>query len=271
MTDADDIDSITLTLDANTFVPDYDSSTGLVSYVPDSGLDEGFHTAILTVSDNTPEGNSDITSWSFMVDMTAPEQVTGVTVESISSSSLFVTWDASTDPDLAVYSVYRRTEDETEFTHVCFVCTHSEDGRAGFFPDIGLEPDATYCYKVTAWDMAGNEGDPSDLTEGTTTPTPAAGEMHVDRIFMDWWPARINRNHVSVYAEALVFIVDDNEVPVPGATVSGHWDDATTDSDSGVTNAYGYATLRSDTVRNPEDGITFTFLVDSVDKEGWTP
>jgi subtilisin len=267
--DADGINSVTLTLDGDTSVPDYDSSTGLSSYVPDS-LDEGYHTAILTVSDNTPEDNSDATSWSFTVDMTAPAQVTDVTVESISSSSLFITWDASTDPDLAVYSVYRRAVGETEFTHVCFVCTHSKDGRAGFFPDIGLEPNTTYYYQVTAWDMAGNEGDPSDLKEGTTVPTPAAGEMHIDRIFMDWWYSQISRKHVSVHAEAVVFVVDDKGIPVPGATVSGSWQGATADSDSGVTNAYGYATLRSDTVRNPEDGITFTFMVDNVDKEGWT-
>lgn len=118
--------------------------------------------------------------------------------------------------------------------------------------------------------MAGKEGGPSDLKKGTNVPTPAAGEMHVDRIFMDWWYSQISRKHVSVHAEAVVFVVDDKGIPVPGATVSGSWEGATTDSGSGVTNAYGYATLRSDTVRNPEDGITFTFVVDNVDKEGWT-
>jgi hypothetical protein len=31
----------------------------------------------------------------------------------------------------------------------------------------------------------------------------------------------------------------------------------------------GIATIRSDTVRNPENEITFTFAVENVDKEGW--
>jgi hypothetical protein len=94
--------------------------------------------------------------------------------------------------------------------------------------------------------------------------------MHVDRIFVDWWYARISPKHKWVLAEAGVVIVDAGGVPVPGATVYGHWEEATTDSDSGVTNSYGIVYLYSDTIRNPPDGTTFTFVVDNVDFSGWT-
>jgi len=74
----------------------------------------------------------------------------------------------------------------------------------------------------------------------------------------------------AVLAEAIVFIVDAEGVPVSGATVYGHWEDATTDSDSGVTDDIGGVFLRSDTVRNPPVGTTFTFVVDNVILSGWS-
>jgi len=52
--------------------------------------------------------------------------------------------------------------------------------------------------------------------------------------------------------------------------VSGHWSGATTDTDSGVTDTNGQVSLKSDKVRNPAGGTTFTFTVDDVTKDGWT-
>jgi hypothetical protein len=75
----------------------------------------------------------------------------------------------------------------------------------------------------------------------------------------------------NVYAIATVTIVDGSGVPVPGAEVSGVWSDATSDTDSGVTDESGQVALQSDRVRNPDSGITFTFTIDAdgVTKAGW--
>ena len=50
----------------------------------------------------------------------------------------------------------------------------------------------------------------------------------------------------------------------------GSWSGATSDTDSGVTDATGKVTLESDEVKNPPSGTTFTFTVDDVVKSGWT-
>ena len=110
---------------------------------------------------------------------------------------------------------------------------------------------------------------PSEPASGTTTPPTEPGTMHINRIEMSWWYRTLTRTNKFVFAEAIVFIVDAEGVPVPGATVSGHWEDATTDSDSGVTDDNGIVFLRSDTIRNPPDGTTFTFEVDGVVLSGW--
>ncbi len=74
----------------------------------------------------------------------------------------------------------------------------------------------------------------------------------------------------STNALATVTVVDANGSSVEGATVSGYWSGATSDSDSGVTSATGKVTLTSDTVSSPASGTTFTFTVTSVTLSGWT-
>ncbi len=72
-----------------------------------------------------------------------------------------------------------------------------------------------------------------------------------------------NRNGI-----ALMTVVDATGMPVEGATVSGHWSDLTDDMDSGLTNADGQVSFKSDKLRNTPG--TFTFNVDDVVLSGWT-
>lgn len=50
----------------------------------------------------------------------------------------------------------------------------------------------------------------------------------------------------------------------------GHWEGATADTDTGLTDASGEVSLKSDSVKNPQSGTTFTFVVDNVVLSGWT-
>lgn len=50
----------------------------------------------------------------------------------------------------------------------------------------------------------------------------------------------------------------------------GHWDGATADTDTGFTDASIEGSLKSDSVKNPQSGTTFTFVVDNVVLSGWT-
>jgi len=69
-------------------------------------------------------------------------------------------------------------------------------------------------------------------------------------------------------AKATITVVDNNGAAVNGATVSGHWESATSDTDSGITNASGMVTPSSDSLRRPPSGTTFIYRVDGVTKSG---
>ena len=100
-------------------------------------------------------------------------------------------------------------------------------------------------------------------------PPEPGGVMHVAGIDMDL--ASVQRGpNLWTYAIATVTIVDEGGLPVEGATVSGHWSGATSDSDTGVTGADGKVSLESDEVKNAPGGTTFTFTVDNVVLSGWT-
>ena len=91
------------------------------------------------------------------------------------------------------------------------------------------------------------------------------GVMHVASIDM-----ALGSQGPFTYAEATVTVVDSENAPVPTATVYGHWENATSDSDSGPTDGNGQVTLQSDKIKNPPSGTTYTFVVDDIVKEGWT-
>ncbi|MBU4350284.1 caspase family protein [bacterium] len=119
-------------------------------------------------------------------------------------------------------------------------------------------------YKPTSQDPQLWDGYEGELLVVISS-TSITDNMHVNSIEMSLKTAGINVNAI-----AIVTIVDSGGNPVEGATVSGYWSGATSDSDSGVTNVNGKVSLQSDKVRNPSSGTTFTFTVDGVTKDGWT-
>lgn len=55
---------------------------------------------------------------------------------------------------------------------------------------------------------------------------------------------------------------------LPGATVTGHWEDITSDLDSGITAADGSVFLQSDQIKWTTGSVTFTFVIDEITKDG---
>ena len=114
----------------------------------------------------------------------------------------------------------------------------------------------------------------ADVSEGGTTvvdftltpETTPSNTMHVFSIEMS---LKIAGKKVNAIATVTIFDASNNFVE--GATVYGHWSDATSDIDSGVTDTYGKVSLKSDKAKKPKNGeIIFTFTVDDVAKAGWT-
>jgi subtilisin len=118
---------------------------------------------------------------------------------------------------------------------------------------------------ATGWDSKYGYGlVDADEAAGLGTP-PSSEKMHVAKIDM---LLKIKGSLVNAIAN--IIIAEENGTPVGGATVSGTWSGATSDVDSGVTNASGIVSLESNKVKKPKSGTKFTFTVDKVTKEGWT-
>jgi hypothetical protein len=136
---------------------------------------------------------------------------------------------------------------------------------AGIFDVRGQLQSTADDLGVTGWDSEFGYGlVDADEAAGLGNP-PSSEKMHVAKIDM---LLKIKGSLVNAIAN--VIIADKNGVPVEGATVYGHWSGATSDVDSGVTNASGIVSLESNKVKKPKSGKTFTFKVDNVTKEGWT-
>jgi len=102
------------------------------------------------------------------------------------------------------------------------------------------------------------------ISVGSATEPPAGGSvMHVADIAMSTKSGGPNVNAI-----ATVTVVDDQGVPVGGATVSGKWSGLTSDSDSGQTDGSGRVSFNSDRLKKPS-GI-FNFSVSDVARAGST-
>ncbi|MFQ6097523.1 MAG: S8 family peptidase [Armatimonadota bacterium] len=105
--------------------------------------------------------------------------------------------------------------------------------------------------------------DAQAAVSGGPPPPPPSGTMHVASIDMS-----LRQRGPWTNAKANVTVLDEGDNPVPDATVAAHWENAATDSDSGTTAGDGSVTFQSDRTRATSG--TFTFVVDTVTKSGWT-
>lgn len=136
--------------------------------------------------------------------------------------------------------------------------------------DVSAWAVGEYTLYVHGLDSEDNWGETESVVLDVTE-APSDTTMYVSNIDMSISKIAEAGPNTFYTAIATVKIVDTDDAAVEGATVSGHWSDATTDTDSGVTNADGQVSLESNKVKNPTSGVTkFTFTVDNVEKTGWT-
>jgi len=255
--DDDDVTQVEFFYDTSSIGVDSNGADGWSIDWNTTTVANGLHNIKATATDSIAQTTSHTIG--VTVDNTAPDQVSGLIVTTVSSSQLDLDWDANSEPDLDHYNVYRSITDGGSYSLVDSSGTNS-------YSDTGLEASTTYYYKVSAVDAIGNEGAQSLQASGTTSEA-AADTMHIDSIDMNLYQLYGGRR---TYATATVTIVDASDNPVAGATVSGHWEGATSDSDSGTTDVYGQVTPRSNYRRRPPSGTAYTFVVDNVAMNGWT-
>ena len=135
---------------------------------------------VIDIDRNVGNGNKDTIDIDCMFirsvlgapDEIPPSQVKNVTVNTVSSSQLNVSWTKSNELDLDHYNVYRN--ETSGFTHN--KSNLVAETTTNYYLDTGLEPSTTYYYKATAVDKSGNEGNASDVASNTTEaelpPTP---------------------------------------------------------------------------------------------------
>ena len=172
-----------------------------------------------------------------------------VTNEGTYEESFDVTLTDTTD-EIGIGSVTLSAEASTTITFI--------------WNTTGATPGA-HVLNATA-DVVTNETDAADNSMTRTVIVVAsANRIHVASINMSFKTAGPNRNAI-----ARIKIVDADGAPIGGATVEGHWSNATSDTDSGLTDANGEVALNSAKVRNALSGTNFTFTVDDVLLAGGT-
>ncbi len=91
----------------------------------------------------------------YIVDRTAPEKVTGVSVSGV-SGYVELNWNTDAGQDIREYKIYRADAETGIFTVIEEACNTRN------YYDTAVETGSTYIYKISAVDIAGNEGECSD-------------------------------------------------------------------------------------------------------------
>jgi subtilisin family serine protease len=138
---------------------------------------------------------------------TPPAKVTGLEVTTASSSSLKLTWNANSEPDLSHYNVYRSNTSGGPYSLIASPATNS-------YLDTGLEPSTTYYYVVSAEDTLEAEGPMSNEASGTTS-MPVDTIMYVESITFS---SKVAGKNKFLYID--VKVVDGNAKPLSDAEVN---------------------------------------------------
>lgn len=129
---------------------------------------------------------------------------------------------------------------------------------SGQVVDAVYDTSGTYTASLTVTDDQG--GSHTESVKITVTSGYETG-MHVSNIAMDLGQAGAN-----TFAQAIITVTDEAELPVANATISGTWTGLSSGAVSGTTDPSGRAVLGSG--KTKKNG-TFTFTVDSITCPGY--
>lgn len=99
----------------------------------------------------------------YIIDRTAPGKVTGLRITD-NEGCIRLAWDSVSDNDISTYVIERATEEEGIFK------TIADTGNTLVYTDTGVKEKICYVYRITAQDIAGNRGEPSEEITGIVKP-----------------------------------------------------------------------------------------------------
>ena len=212
----------------------------------------GTYTVTLTVNDGTVDSSPAQAQVTIAAVNEAPVADAGSDVSATTGESISFSGSGSYDPDGDALTYSWSFGDGSSASGVTASHSYASAG--------------TYQVVLTVTDPSGASD--SDLLTVSVTDSQVA-TLSVGNIDMQLVSRTFFRSSM-YYATATVTIVDDDGSPVSGATVSGRWSGAATDSDTGITDSSGRVTLRSNWVFNAASGSSFSFTVNSVSSSGLT-
>jgi serine protease len=191
-----------------------------------------------------------------------------ITVSPVNDAPVADDQSVTTNQDTSVGIILTASDVDCDSLTYAIVNNPSHGSLSGTAPGVTYTPETDYtgtdCFTFKAND---GTADSNVATVNITVSPATSTTMHIANIDMNL----VSRwRGWSYYATATVTIVDASNDTVEGATVDGHWEDATIDSDSGITDINGQVTLQSDSRWKPPSGTAFTFVVDTVEKTDWT-
>ena len=128
-----------------------------------------------------------------------PDAVTGLSAQSGLIRKIVLQWQASFDPNVKGYNIYRRTSGDT------WAKIKSIDGQSkAAYTDEGLDDEKTYSYRIAAFNVVETESPPSKTAQAATKGPPsmvtglkaASGEAR--KVSLSWNP--VNEPEVKGYA-----------------------------------------------------------------------
>jgi fibronectin type 3 domain-containing protein len=130
----------------------------------DSGLTDGtiYYYRIRAVDEVPNEGTPSDEAIGTPHDSMPPPKVTGVCKYLLPNDSIYLTWTASSAPDLVNYKVYRSTISGFTPGPTSLIATPVSNS----YVDNDIMPENTYYYRISAVDEVPNEGTPSDEAMG---------------------------------------------------------------------------------------------------------
>ncbi|UCH88059.1 MAG: right-handed parallel beta-helix repeat-containing protein [Thermoplasmata archaeon] len=138
-------------------------------------------------------------------DETAPGAPSGLAVNSVTNSSLTLSWLPNPEHDIVGYNVYRSKAEIVDYIRINTELIYTLE-----FIDSGLDEDTQYLYKINVVDDFGLASDFSDTISVTTMLNPYPPEINHSMSIIDMFEDTIDRYSINLY----FWFKDPNDDPL---------------------------------------------------------